>query len=506
MAGEPTTIEEFIAQLQDWYATNHDDFKTLFDKAVAGVQPIPPGQPESVCKDWSKATIDDLCSFFKEWYYWMPLVATGLEYIQKFSWLYYENPDGLTFVTKGSGQTVSPGYTMTAEFVTLRGAFMDSEKDSHFLVQQWVEELGTKQMSQFKRTEAKDYTSFNDFFIREVKDGARPVSDKDDETVIVAPADCVINMIVDDLTAETQIQVKTVTLNVSQLLDGSPHADKFIGGTAVSCILMPNTYHRYHSPVSGKVIESNDSVVGDYFGIKDFPDLLHKGDVGYGYDYKVFETFRRGYLVMQTANYGLVGMVPVGLNTIASVVFHSDKFGDKLARITPADPPVDIVKGDEVGYFKYGGSLNILLFEPGRFPSMTLLQGQRIGAFSPNATVQSNQAWQDSGITLQPANTASVRYTGGLWTANPATGMVNADGNDSFVAKPGYTLPGAFEGLLCGKIGESGAPFPIGNNATIPSGQSGNLFLCINDDLNGEYGPGLTDNVGAVNVIIEIDP
>jgi len=89
-------------------------------------------------------------------------------------------------------------------------------------------------------------------------------------------------MIVDDLTEETKIPVKTVYLNVKTLLNNSPYAVRFVGGTAVSCILMPDMYHRYHAPVSGVVLESNEDVAGEYFGIKDFPHLLNKGDVGYG--------------------------------------------------------------------------------------------------------------------------------------------------------------------------------------------------------------------------------
>jgi len=298
----------------------------------------------------------------------MPDVKTGLEYIQKFSWLYYENTYGLCFVTCG------PGYEMTKNFVELRGKYMDS-CESLPLVKVWEEELGS-QMDQFIVPEG-GFRSFNEFFIREVKQCARPISYPDDDSVVVAPADCVINMIVDDLTDETKIPVKTVYLNIRELLDNSTYTKKFVGGTAVSCILMPNTYHRYHAPVSGLVVESNENVAGEYFGIKDFPDLLNKGDVGYGYDYSVFEHFRRGYLVIKTKDYGFVGMVPVGLNTIASVIFTC-----KYKRITAEDNPVCIKKGDEVGYFQYGGSLNILLFEKGRFPSLSILQGQRIGLLS----------------------------------------------------------------------------------------------------------------------------
>jgi len=365
MNAKITPLDEFTRQLKKWYKQDHKGFKTMFDAAVANVQPIPEGQGPSVIYDWKDKGIDDLCQFFRAWYEWLPDVETGLDYIQKFSWLYYENMYGLCFVTTG------PGYEMTKQFVQLRGEYFDSS-DSLPLVKKWTKELGPL-MDQFIVPD-KGFKSYNEFFIREVKDGARPVAATDDDSVIVAPADCVINMIVDQLTEETKIPVKTVSLNVKELLDNSYYASYFVGGTAVSCILMPNMYHRYHSPVTGEVVESNENVAGEYFGIKDFPHLLNRGDVGYGYDYSVFEHFRRGYLVIKTQRYGYVGMIPVGLNTVASVVFV-----DKLKRITSSDAPVPITKGEEVGWFAYGGSLNILLFEEGRFPSLSLLQGQRIG-------------------------------------------------------------------------------------------------------------------------------
>ena len=84
--------------------------------------------------------------------------------------------------------------------------------------------------------------------------------------------------------------------------------------------------------------------------------------------------------------------------------------------------------------------------------------------------------------------------------ANPATGMVGGDGHAGLIAKPGYTLPGANEGALIGRIGSNGAPFLIGAQGQLPHGQKGELQLCINDDLDGRYGAGLSDNQGSLSV------
>lgn len=361
------TIDDFINLIKTWYNENYNGFADKYNAAVKNVQPIPEGTDPSVIQDWKNASIDDLCTFFNEWYAWNPDVTTGLEYIQRFSWLYYENNAGLEFVT------ANPGNLMTYYYVELNGQKMDSTQ-SKDLVDQWEKELGPKMNDYI--IPIGGYQTFNQFFARELKYGKRPISGVDDDSIVVSPADAVVNMIDDNLSIEQPINVKTQKLNVLQLLNNSPLAKNFEGGTAVSCILMPDVYHRFHSPVSGLVIDADEDVAGNYFGIDDFPKLINGGNVGYGYDYSVFEHFRRGYLIIETEKYGNVAMIPVGLNTIASVIFE-----DKFKKVTP-DKPVEICKGEEVGYFQYGGSLNILLFEKGCFPSIRIPQGQILGTLN----------------------------------------------------------------------------------------------------------------------------
>ncbi|MBF6053141.1 phosphatidylserine decarboxylase [Streptomyces eurocidicus] len=344
----------------------------MYDAAVANVVPYPDDTPEEVRCDWKNKDIRFLCDFFEEWYKWRSGVNDGLDYIEKFSWINYENNYGMVFVTSG------PGYKMTADFTNLQGKQMDEKGPrAKKLIEKWVKELGEKRMAEYKK---EDWETFNDFFVRQLKEPRR-VDAEGDDSVVVAPADCVINMIVDDLAEDTPIPVKTVTMNVAQLLGNSSYAERFIGGTAVSCILMPDSYHWYHAPVTGEVVEACENLPGAYYGMRDFPGLLDKGNVGYGYDYSMFDEFRRGYLVIRTKyldstgkldGEGYVGLVPVGLNSIASVNFRKKFRG-------PIEEPVPVKKGDQIGNFKYGGSLNILLFEKGRFPAVQLLQGQRIG-------------------------------------------------------------------------------------------------------------------------------
>ncbi|MFI0739394.1 phosphatidylserine decarboxylase [Streptomyces sp. NPDC021100] len=370
-----TSIEEFQERIRTWYDQNHDNFASLYHDAIKHVVPCPEKKSSEVYYDWQGADIQRLCDFFGEWYDWKSGVKNGLDYIEKFSWINYLNDAGMAFVTSG------PGYAMTADFTHLQGKQMD-DPHSKELIETWVRELGSKRMDDYK---VRDWKNFNEFFVREIKEDRRPIAAKDDDTVVVAPADCVINMIVDELGPYTGIPVKTVSMNVGKLLDGSEYAKKFIGGTAVSCILMPDSYHWYHAPVAGEVVAARDDIGGCYYGMRDFPGLLDKGNVGYGYDYSMFDDFRRGYVIIRTQyqdayggpdGEGYVGLVPVGLNSIASVNFL-EKFKKMRTK------PIPVEKGERIGNFAYGGSLNILLFERGRFPALQLLQGQRIGVLEP---------------------------------------------------------------------------------------------------------------------------
>lgn len=114
--------------------------------------------------------------------------------------------------------------------------------------------------------------------------------------------------------------------------------------------------------------------------------------------------------------------------------------------------------------------------------------------------------WLDTGIRINTSTAATISYVDGKWTANPEDNNgeeYDAAGNPSYInAKPGYTMPNENEGALIGKVGDT--VFLIGLGATTPPGLAGKLELCINDDLTGEYGAGLSDNKGAVNVQITV--
>ena len=360
------SIEEFCALLKDWEAQNYYDIKTKYSKAIDGVQTPPLETPEDSLEDWEFRTFAFFIAFFKRWYAFYPSFKKqdGLEFTRRFAWLYHQNPAGLQFVT------TFPGVEICRQFVTLNGMKMD-DPASKSVAESWMAEIGER-MKDFIVPEV-GFRNFNEFFARKIKPEARPISRADDPAILCSPADSIVNMVVNDLTLhKSDIPVKTVELSLYNLLSGSDYAARFVGGSAMSCILMPDDYHRFHAPVAGKVVAATDDIAGGLFEFPDLPQFMNKGNVAGGQDCSAFERFRRGYVIIETEKFGYVGMVPVGLTSVGSVVL-TEKFRD-------IGEGVPITKGEEIGYFQYGGSLCILLFEKGVFPSVRIPQGQMLGS------------------------------------------------------------------------------------------------------------------------------
>lgn len=355
------------------------DFKATMDQALANIK----SPYNGAANPWAGKTFTDFCAFFNEWYRLLPINGANppsslfppghkvdeFNFITMFAGFYYQNRYGQQLV----GQ--EPGLGWTRDFVTARGKFMDS-KLSTGTISQWLSDPAIHIEEYIVPPDG--FQSFNEFFTRKLKPGMRTIASPTDDAVLVSPTDCVLNMI-QPLTTESEIPTKLQQkLNIKELLHGSQYAEKFGNGTAISCILLPNTYHNYHAVTSGEVVEAHDDVTGQYAGIKDFPAFVNQGNIGYGQSYSVFEEFRRGYVVIRTKEYGYVAMVPVGLDTIGSVVFE-----EQYQNVVPPNT-VPINKGDMLGHFAYGGSMVITLIEQG-IDSVTIPQGQQIGVFQTKA-------------------------------------------------------------------------------------------------------------------------
>lgn len=376
------TMKILIQELRD--IVSNPEVEKAFNEAIANVIPIIPNGTNEP-NPWAGKTIDHFVDYFAGWFTFLPTPVGGLGKIMPFTYFYLENKKAFDFLNTFQSRK-NPNVPFTKEifnwsvkFILERGRFMDSPESLAY-IKQWENDPSTK-IDDFVIPEG-GFKSFNQFFTRELKKSAnpRPIDSPNDDSVAVASGDTEINFIESDLTLSTPLRVKSRYINVSQLLNGSKYANYFVGGTAVSCVLMPNSYHRYHAPVTGKIVESQE-VKGIYNGIMDGEDWFNKGDIGESTtDFSIFEDFHRAYFIMETEKYGFVALIPVGLNTISAI--HPSVVNKKSTMVPPGSTAVPIKKGDELGYFAYGGSLNIMLYQKGVFSSISIFMGQRLGTMN----------------------------------------------------------------------------------------------------------------------------
>ena len=380
-----------------------------FDRAIQGLEPIvknADNPPAAFPNPWIGASPADFVEFMHSYFLMLPEPTgkdNGLSYILKMNFLQRRNDAAIDLFNKFKSQT-PPATAATTEFfdwtykwVTLRGMYMDSEA-SLGSVARWVEYVNDPaqadnvraNMSAYEGYVPDDppgygYKSFNQYFSRIFKDynKSRPISQPEDAMVVTAPGDVEVNFIINYLTNQTRLPVKGSDFNVKELLNGSALASRFIGGTAVSNVLEPYAYHNFHAPVDGRLVEAVD-VPGFFFGIPDGMRWFGSDNTGSSNtDFGVFSGFHRLVLIYDTGPYGLVAQVAVGLADVNSIcpTVNAEMPSVPPGSCSGASCP-EVKKGHRMGFFLYGGSLNILLFEPGVYDSNDLLMGNRIGSMS----------------------------------------------------------------------------------------------------------------------------
>jgi phosphatidylserine decarboxylase precursor len=208
------------------------------------------------------------------------------------------------------------------------------------------------------------YLTFNEFFARHTKPGMRPVAGLCDNSVIVSQADCTMvgwwqigqnsNINLQQSNKEgVVIQSKIFTYSIEELLKDSEYADRFKGGIFMHSFLNSTDYHRWNSPVQGKVLESKVIQGQAYLGITVDKIIDAEGNERNhltaldGTGYQFFQT--RGLIVIDSP-IGLVACLPMGMAQVSSINITAQK-------------GVTLRKGEELGYFKFGGSDFVMCFE-----------------------------------------------------------------------------------------------------------------------------------------------
>ena len=185
---------------------------------------------------------------------------------------------------------------------------------------------------------ASEYKTFNEFFSRRLRPGARPISGDSDD-IVVSSADCRLQ-VYESVDEATRFWVKGRNYSTAGLLADNELAAGFQDGSMAIFRLAPQDYHRYHSPVAGRVVSITD-VPGHLLTVNPIAVNCVYADV--------FTVNKRAVMVIDTPNFGQVAFVAVGATLVGSIVW-SVKPGDVISR------------GSELGYFKFGGSTCIVLF------------------------------------------------------------------------------------------------------------------------------------------------
>lgn len=202
------------------------------------------------------------------------------------------------------------------------------------------------------------YLTFNQFFARHAKPGMRPIAGLNDNSLLVSPADSTfvgwwqINEKSEIHVEENKLNVKGIQWSIHQLMEGSAYADRFQGGIFTHSFLNTFDYHRWHTPVQGIVLEARVIQGQAYVDVNVKPAIRDGKVVNVlnaldGTGYQFVQT--RGMVVLNSP-IGLVACLPIGMGQVSSVVITAE-VGKTLH------------KGEELGYFQFGGSDFIMVFE-----------------------------------------------------------------------------------------------------------------------------------------------
>ncbi|MEM5331258.1 phosphatidylserine decarboxylase family protein [Paraburkholderia sp. JHI2823] len=213
--------------------------------------------------------------------------------------------------------------------------------------------LGMEDFVHDRSREHWGFDSWNAFFTRHLRPGARPVASPDDNQVIVNSCEASPFEVRGDVKLVDHFWIKSQPYSLREMLTSSDEAlaRKFVGGTVYQGYLSANNYHRWHAPVDGKIVEAYN-VDGTYYS-----DAESEGeDPGGLNDSQGYTTAiaARAVIVIDSINpvIGEMACVFVGMAEVSSCQIV----------VRPGD---DVRKGDELGFFQFGGSTYCLLFQPG---------------------------------------------------------------------------------------------------------------------------------------------
>lgn len=215
----------------------------------------------------------------------------------------------------------------------MAGAFLNTRLSAG-MISGFVKRNGID-LSEYKKQE---FRSYNDFFTREIKPEVRPLNDA--ENVLVSPCDG--KAVVCRIGRDSRFYIKDTEYTVEQLLRNKKLAARYLDGYAVILRLTVDDYHRYCYVADG--VKSRNVRL---------PGVLHTVNPAANDVCPIYKENAREYTLLKTEKFGTITMMEVGAMMVGKITNHQRE-------------PGRVRKGQEKGYFEFGGSTVVLLLQHGR--------------------------------------------------------------------------------------------------------------------------------------------
>ncbi|KAK0231733.1 phosphatidylserine decarboxylase-like protein [Armillaria nabsnona] len=197
------------------------------------------------------------------------------------------------------------------------------------------------------------FKSWDDFFTRLFRPGVRPVMFPDNDGIVNSACESTVYCIAYDIKELDTFWLKGEPYSLNHMLNNDDLAPQFVGGTVYQAFLSATKYHRWHSPVNGKVVKTA-IIPGTYYAespVMGFPNPdpsapnLSQGFI------TTLATRALVFIEADNPKIGLMCFIAVGMAEVSTCQITVNK-GDRIA------------KGTEMGMFHFGGSTHCLLFRP----------------------------------------------------------------------------------------------------------------------------------------------
>ncbi|MEJ5944010.1 phosphatidylserine decarboxylase family protein [Pseudokineococcus basanitobsidens] len=258
-----------------------------------------------------------------------------------------------------------------------------------------VADVGMDQFQHDPDDEHWGFSSWNDFFVRRFREGERPVAAPEDDAVVVSACESTPFALRTDVQRREPFWLKGQPYSLHEMLDGDDLVDRFVGGTVYQAFLSATDYHRWHAPVAGTVVSAR-VVDGTYYSEASSvgSDAADESPSSQGY---LAHVATRAIVTLRADNpaLGHVAFVAVGMSDVSSCV-------------TVVEPGQHVAKGEEIGYFQFGGSTHCLVFEPGALSSSPSRPSRSRPRLAPGPCT-SSRTWR------RPGPDPAVPHSAAVW-------------------------------------------------------------------------------------------